>query len=85
MILLCELHLSCFLLKLLTFFGAANKDELDLMSQVTELKKQMSRINMVDEFAAYARLQRQSNKLRDQIKSRGKFYNARANLALISH
>ena len=58
---------------MMTLLGAATKEELDLMSQVSEMKKKMHQISMVDEFARYAKLQRQLNKLKDHLKSRGKF------------
>lgn len=55
----------------LTLLGAASKDELNLMNQITELKKKMNTFSIVDEFARYARMQREISKLRGQLKTRG--------------
>ena len=55
----------------MTVLGAATNEQLDMMSELSELKKKMNQISITDEFARYAKLQRQVNKLRDQIKARG--------------
>ena len=47
--------------------------ELKLHVNVIAIRREMSEISMVDEFARHARLQRKLNKLQDEIKSIGEF------------
>ncbi|KAG8237217.1 hypothetical protein J437_LFUL016054 [Ladona fulva] len=45
-----------------------SKQEIQLQEEAFELRKQMSEISMVDEFAKHAKLQRKLNKVNDELK-----------------
>ena len=50
------------------------EEDHDMRNEMIDLKKQMSSISMVDEFAKYARLQRKYNKLQDQVKDKSNYF-----------
>lgn len=49
------------------------KDYIELQDELSNLKKEMTGISMVDEFAKYARLQRKCNQLESILKENSKF------------
>lgn len=46
--------------------------EISLKEQLTQLRSDIKTVNMVDEFAKYAKIQRKINKLSDELKLIGK-------------
>lgn len=53
-----------------TFTNSSHYDS--LKTQLAELQKESSRVDMTDEFAKYARLQRKILKIQDEVKKLGK-------------
>lgn len=47
------------------------EQESEMRVEVQEMKKEQDSINMMDEFARYARLERKINKMTDKLKSHG--------------
>ncbi|CDQ69581.1 unnamed protein product [Oncorhynchus mykiss] len=47
------------------------EDEIEMRAAIQAMKKELSSINMMDEFARYARLERKINKMTDKLKTYG--------------
>ncbi|KAL0994359.1 hypothetical protein UPYG_G00121100 [Umbra pygmaea] len=45
------------------------EDEVEMRAEIQAMKKELSSINMMDEFARYARLERKINKITDKLKT----------------
>ncbi|XP_013993279.1 guided entry of tail-anchored proteins factor 1 isoform X2 [Salmo salar] len=45
------------------------EDEMEMRAAIQAMKKELSSINMMDEFARYARLERKINKMTDKLKT----------------
>lgn len=45
-----------------------------MRSDIQSMRQELSSISMMDEFARYARLERQINKMTDKLKTHGNFY-----------
>ncbi|XP_029483652.1 guided entry of tail-anchored proteins factor 1-like isoform X3 [Oncorhynchus nerka] len=45
------------------------EDEIEIRAAIQTMKKELSSINMMDEFARYARLERKINKMTDKLKT----------------
>ncbi|KAJ7996066.1 hypothetical protein DPEC_G00233220 [Dallia pectoralis] len=45
------------------------EDEMEMRAEIQAMKKELSSINMMDEFARYARLERKINKITDKLKT----------------
>ncbi|XP_042182734.1 guided entry of tail-anchored proteins factor 1 isoform X2 [Oncorhynchus tshawytscha] len=45
------------------------EDEIEMRAAIQAMKKELSSINMMDEFARYARLERKINKMTDKLKT----------------
>ncbi|XP_048853727.1 guided entry of tail-anchored proteins factor 1 [Brienomyrus brachyistius] len=71
-VLLCNLvktllpSISSFLSKV---FHKDAEHELEMRKEIQDMKKELSSISMMDEFARYARLERKINKMTDKLKS----------------
>jgi CHD5-like protein. len=50
-----------------------SKQETVLQNKILVIRREMTHISMVDEFAKHARLQRQLNKIQEELKCRGTF------------
>jgi len=48
-----------------------SKQETVLQNEILAIRREMTHISMIDEFAKYARLQRQLNKIQEELKRRG--------------
>lgn len=59
------------LLQILQLVFKVSDEERKLREEYWQLKKELSVISAVDEFARYARTQRKLNKVEDDLKSRG--------------
>ena len=57
-----------------SYFIHLTDDERNLRQQVQDLKLEQSSVSMSDEFAKYMKLQRKIDRLVDQIKKMGKFW-----------
>ena len=44
-----------------------NDQEVDLRRQLIEMQKELATINMVDQFAKYAKLERKINRLKEEL------------------
>ena len=49
------------------------KQETVLQYEILAIQREMAHISMIDEFAKHARLQRQLNKIQEELKRRGTF------------
>ena len=61
-----------------SYFIHLTDDERNLRQQVQDLKLEQSSVSMSDEFAKYMKLQRKIDRLVDQIKKMGKFWQTKA-------
>jgi hypothetical protein len=50
-----------------------SKQETVLQNEILAIRTEMTSISMIDEFAKHARLQRQLNKIQEELKQRGNF------------
>jgi len=48
-----------------------SKQESVLQNEIFSIRREMAHISMIDEFAKHARLQRQLNKIQEELKHRG--------------
>lgn len=48
------------------------EQEMEMRTQIQDMKKELSTISMMDEFARYARLERKINKMTNMLKTHGK-------------
>ncbi|CAL4093805.1 unnamed protein product [Meganyctiphanes norvegica] len=62
---------------ILRFLGGEGKSERQIRQEIAKLKLQLQGLSMVDQFAAYAKLQRKINTLQQQYKDRGNIRNYR--------
>lgn len=51
-----------------------NKNEANLREQLAVLKAQLREVNMMDQFAKHAKIQRKINKIQDELSDKSKFY-----------
>lgn len=58
-------------MKLSKVFQKNVEDEMEMRAAIQAMKKELSSINMMDEFARYARLERKINKMTDKLKTYG--------------
>lgn len=58
-------------MKLSKVFQKNVEDEIEMRAAIQAMKKELSSINMMDEFARYARLERKINKMTDKLKTYG--------------
>lgn len=52
--------------------GSQSSDQMKKQKELSELQKQLNSMSMVDQFAKYAKIQRQINKITDELKSQSK-------------
>jgi hypothetical protein len=57
----------------LSYLCTESKQETVLQNEILAIGTEMTRISMIDEFAKHARLQRQLNKIQEELKHRGTF------------
>lgn len=50
-----------------------SKQETVLQNEILAIRREMTHISMIDEFAKHARLRRQLNKIQEELKHRGTF------------
>jgi hypothetical protein len=50
-----------------------SKQETVLQNEILEIRREVTHISMIDEFAKHARLQRRLNKIQEELKCRGTF------------
>jgi hypothetical protein len=50
-----------------------SKQETVLQNEISVIRREMTHISMIDEFAKHARLQRRLNTLQEELKCRGTF------------
>jgi hypothetical protein len=55
----------------LSHLRVESKQETVLQNEISVIRKEMTHISMIDEFAKHARLQRQLNKVQEELKWRG--------------
>lgn len=48
------------------------EQEMEMRTEIQNMKLELSSISMMDEFARYARLERRINKMTDKLKTHGK-------------
>ena len=61
-----------FFLQCVRLWQPASKTECEMQNQVVALRKEKQTINMTDEFAKYAKIERKINKLMEEIQKSGK-------------
>ena len=49
------------------------EQESQMRAEIQDMKQELSTVNMMDEFARYARLERKINKMTDKLKTHGTF------------
>lgn len=52
-----------------------------MRAEIQDMKQELSTVNMMDEFARYARLERKINKMTDKLKTHGTHLAVTCNLA----
>ena len=61
-----------FLCQLSRVFQRNAEQEVEMRGKIQDMKKELSSISMMDDFARYARLERKINKMTDQLTTFGK-------------
>lgn len=57
------------------------EQESQMRAEIQDMKQELSTVNMMDEFARYARLERKINKMTDKLKTHGTHLAVTCNLA----
>lgn len=57
------------------------EQESQMRAEIQDMKQELSTVNMMDEFARYARLERKINKMTDKLKTHGAHLAVTCNLA----
>lgn len=62
---------SCPLLQMSRVLQKDAEQESQMRAEIQDMKQELSTVNMMDEFARYARLERKINKMTDKLKTHG--------------